>query len=111
VTASPIAYRSSAKSRPGRGAALILTDLKRHHLLDGTLVVWAGEFGRTPIDRRAEDQSSSVAIIIRMRSSIWMAGGGIKGGITLGQTGELSFYARSMDQDNATDAALPGHGP
>jgi hypothetical protein len=67
----------------------LLTDLKARGLLDQTLVVWAGEFGRTPV---AQGTSTG-----RDHSpygfSIWLAGGGIKGGTVYGSTDEYGFHA------------------
>lgn len=72
--------------------ALIL-DLKQRGLLDETLVVWGGEFGRTPM---AENRNG-VSLPFKGRDhhteafTIWMAGGGIKGGVTHGETDEIGF--------------------
>ena len=67
----------------------LLTDLKSRGLLDQTLVVWAGEFGRTPV---AQGTSTG-----RDHSpygfSIWLAGGGVKGGVVYGATDEYGFHA------------------
>jgi uncharacterized protein (DUF1501 family) len=67
----------------------LLTDLKVRGLLEKTLVVWAGEFGRTPV---AQGTSTG-----RDHSpygfSIWLAGGGIKGGTVYGATDEYGFHA------------------
>lgn len=66
----------------------LLTDLKRRGLLSETLVVWAGEFGRTPyapgLDGRDHNHKGF---------SIWMAGGGVKGGQTYGATDEIGYRA------------------
>ncbi|MDB5173429.1 MAG: hypothetical protein JWO87_3921 [Phycisphaerales bacterium] len=62
----------------------LLTDLKQRGLLDETLVVWAGEFGRTPIGTDGRDHHAN-------GFSVWMAGGGIKGGQALGATDDLGF--------------------
>lgn len=67
----------------------LLTDLKRRGLLDETLVVWAGEFGRTPVAQggsRGRDHNA-------LGFTIWMAGGGIQGGTILGATDEVGFKA------------------
>ena len=66
--------------------AALLKDLKRRGLLDTTLVVWGGEFGRSP-----ESQGSKGRDHHNLGFSMWMAGGGIKGGITHGETDELGF--------------------
>jgi len=73
-----------------RGSAALVQDLKRLGLLDNTLVVWGGEFGRTP-------QGEPRELIGRDHHieafSMWLAGGGVKRGISLGQTDELGYYA------------------
>jgi hypothetical protein len=70
-----------------QGAAALLRDLKRRGMLDETLVIWGGEFGRTPM---AQGNGRDHHI---KGFSIWMAGGGIKGGITYGSTDELGYNA------------------
>ena len=73
--------------------AALLTDLKRCGLLDSTLVIWGGEFGRTPMveDRTPKAESSQGRDHHRLAFSIWMAGGGIRGGQVVGKTDELGF--------------------
>jgi hypothetical protein len=69
--------------------AALLTDLKRAGLLDETLVVWAGEFGRTPVAQggsRGRDHNA-------LGFTIWLAGGGVPGGRILGATDEIGFKA------------------
>ena len=69
--------------------AALLTDLKRTGLLDDTLVIWGGEFGRTPAcqkGNRGRDHNPT-------GFSMWMAGGGIKGGTILGSTDEIGLNA------------------
>ena len=66
----------------------LLTDLKRRGLLDETLVVWATEFGRTPGAQGADGRDHHP-----YGFSVWMAGGGIKGGVVHGATDELGFHA------------------
>jgi uncharacterized protein (DUF1501 family) len=73
-----------------RPAAGLVTDLKRRGLLDDTLVVWGGEFGRTPM---GEDRGSLGRDHHIEAYSMWLAGGGIKAGQTIGQTDELGFGA------------------
>ena len=68
--------------------AALLTDLKRRGLLDSTLVVWGGEFGRSP-----EAQASAGRDHHNLGFSMWMAGGGIKGGTVVGQTDEIGLKA------------------
>jgi uncharacterized protein (DUF1501 family) len=69
----------------------LLTDLTHRGLLDTTLVVWGGEFGRTPINE-ARNGSKLLGRDHHPRAfTIWMAGGGIKPGITIGRTDELGY--------------------
>ena len=70
-----------------RGAAALIKDLKQRDMLKDTLVIWGGEFGRTPMA-----QGNGRDHHIR-GFSCWMAGGGIKGGITYGATDELGYEA------------------
>lgn len=72
----------------------LIQDLKQRGLLDETLVVWGGEFGRTPM---RENRDGKVMTWIGRDHhtecfSIWMAGGGIRGGMTYGETDELGYY-------------------
>ena len=72
-------------------SAALLKDLKRRGLLDDTLVIWGGEFGRTPM---GEDRDGRLGRDHHIDGySLWLAGGGIRGGQTLGSTDELGFYA------------------
>ncbi len=66
----------------------LLQDLKQRGLLDETLVVWATEFGRTPGAERSDGRDHHP-----YGFSIWMAGGGLKGGIAHGATDEIGFHA------------------
>jgi hypothetical protein len=70
-----------------RPSAALIKDLKRRGLLDSTLVVWGGEFGRTPMVQGGDDGRDHHPNAFTM----WMAGGGIKPGITLGESDELGF--------------------
>nr|MCS5540156.1 DUF1501 domain-containing protein [Roseibacillus sp.] len=76
-------------------AALIL-DLEKRGLLDETLVIWGGEFGRTVYQQGKLDSSSAGRDHHGRAFSIWMAGGGIKGGITYGETDD---YCWSVAKD------------
>jgi hypothetical protein len=69
------------------GAALVL-DLKRRGLLDSTIVLWTGEFGRLPISQGADGRDHN-----RHGFSLWLAGGGFKGGYAHGQTDEFGYKA------------------
>jgi hypothetical protein len=72
--------------------AALLKDLKQRGLLDTTLVVWASEFGRTPVgENRSADNSISGRDHHPGAFSIWMAGGGVPGGRVLGATDELGW--------------------
>ena len=68
-------------------AAALLKDLKQRDMLKDTLVVWAGEFGRTPMAQGSGRDHHIKGF------SIWMAGGGIKGGTSYGNTDELGYNA------------------
>ena len=68
-------------------AAALLKDLKRRGMLDETLVIWGGEFGRTPM---AQGNGRDHHI---KGFSMWLAGGGIKGGVTYGATDEFGYNA------------------
>lgn len=68
--------------------AALLTDLKARGMLKDTLVVWAGEFGRTPYAQSGDGRDHN-----HKGYSIWMAGGGVKGGLTYGATDETGHKA------------------
>ena len=68
--------------------AALLTDLERRGLLDQTLVVWAGEFGRTPMAQGADGRDHNP-----FGFSIWLAGGGVKGGTVYGATDDYGYFA------------------
>jgi hypothetical protein len=70
-----------------RAAAALIKDLKRRGLLDETLVIWGGEFGRTPMSQGGTDGRDHHPNAFTM----WMAGGGIKAGARIGETDELGF--------------------
>jgi hypothetical protein len=70
--------------------AAFLTDLKQRGMLDSTLVMWGGEFGRTPV---AELPALNGRDHNHYGFSIWLAGGGVKGGIAYGATDETGFTA------------------
>ncbi|HVR75725.1 MAG TPA: DUF1501 domain-containing protein [Planctomycetota bacterium] len=65
----------------------LVTDLKARGLFDDTLVVWGGEFGRTPM-AQGDGRDHHIKGF-----SIWMAGGGVRGGVTYGATDELGYHA------------------
>jgi hypothetical protein len=66
----------------------LLKDLKARGLLKDTLVIWAGEFGRTPVSQGGDGRDHNP-----YGYSIWMAGGGVKGGFTYGATDEIGYHA------------------
>jgi hypothetical protein len=72
-----------------QASAALVSDLKDRGLLDETLVIWGGEFGRTPMVQGGNDGRDHHNRCF----SIWMAGGGMKAGYTHGQTDELGFNA------------------
>lgn len=78
----------AAALQTDRPVATLLKDLKQRGLLDETLVVWAGEFGRTPQTQGADGRDHHP-----YGFSAWLAGGGIAPGITYGATDDFGFYA------------------
>jgi uncharacterized protein (DUF1501 family) len=72
-------------------AAALIKDLKARGLLDETLVIWGGEFGRTPMNEERGGSKFPGRDHHPKAFSIWMAGGGIKPGISVGQTDELGY--------------------
>ena len=79
-----------------KAIAALLTDLERTGLLSETLVVWGGEFGRTPMMQNNVNTELKKGFIGRDHHphafSMWMAGGGIKAGLAYGQTDEFGYY-------------------
>ncbi len=92
-----------------RGSAALIKDLKQRGLLDSTLIIWAGEFGRTPMKQPGpflgRDHHPK-------GYTIWMAGGGIKPGLSYGETDEFGYNAVvdrvSVHDMNATALHLLG---
>jgi uncharacterized protein (DUF1501 family) len=68
--------------------AALLIDLKRRGLLDETLVVWGGEFGRTPVSENGDGRDHN-----HYGFSMWFAGGGVRGGTVVGATDDFGFRA------------------
>lgn len=66
----------------------LIADLKQRGLLDETLVVWGGEFGRTPMSEKGTGRDHNPTGF-----TMWMAGGGVKAGQTIGATDDLGLYA------------------
>ena len=71
-----------------RACMALITDLKRRGLFDETLIVWAGEFGRTPMSQGGSGRDHH-----NKAMTVWLAGGGIKGGIVHGMSDELGYAA------------------
>jgi Protein of unknown function (DUF1501) len=82
-------YHTDCREVDGPAASLV-ADLKQRGMLDDTLVIWGGEFGRTPMGEPRD-------LIGRDHHvdgyTMWLAGGGIRGGQTIGATDELGYYA------------------
>ena len=78
-----------------RASAALIHDLKQRGMLDDTLVIWGGEFGRTPMAQGTGRDHHIKGF------SLWMAGGGVKPGITYGATDELGY--------NAVENVVPVH--
>jgi arylsulfatase A-like enzyme len=68
-------------------------DLKRRGLLDDTLVIWGGEFGRTPMVETNPALGRALGRDHHPQAyTMWMAGGGVKGGLSYGETDDLGFH-------------------
>jgi uncharacterized protein (DUF1501 family) len=75
-----------------QAAAALVKDLKQRGLLDDTLVVWGGEFGRTPMVESNPDADRKLGRDHHNKAfSMWLAGGGLKRGVTIGETDEFGF--------------------
>src|SRR6266851_3162543 len=102
-----IASHTRMAGKIDRPIAGLLQDLKAHGLLDSTLVVWSGEFGRTPLSQGQNGRDHHP-----YGFATWMAGGGVKGGRTLGATDAFGVQAAEMRVDahdmNATMLRLLG---
>ncbi len=88
-----------------RPTAALIADLKQRGLLDQTLIIWGGEFGRTPM--RENRQGDKTEYYGRdhhpFAFTMWMAGGGTKGGVNLGSTDDIGYY---VDEDPVTPRDL-----
>jgi len=80
-----VALKAEEVDRP---TAALIRDLKQRGMLDDTLVVWGGEFGRTPMSQGGDGRDHHIKGF-----SYMMAGGGIRGGMTYGNTGEMGYAA------------------
>ncbi|MCG8648407.1 MAG: DUF1501 domain-containing protein, partial [Pirellulales bacterium] len=77
-----------------QGCAALIKDLKQRGMLEDTLVIWGGEFGRTPMVQGGGDDGRDHH---PNAFTMWLAGGGIKGGVTHGSTDEFGFNTTSGD--------------
>jgi hypothetical protein len=74
-----------------QAAAALIKDLKQQGMLDDTLVIWGGEFGRTPMNE-ARDGSKFLGRDHHVKAfTMWFAGGGVKPGVTVGKTDEIGY--------------------
>jgi hypothetical protein len=97
-----------------RALMALIVDLKQRGMLDETLIVWSGEFGRTPM--RENRNGVEMKLIGRDHNpgafTLWMAGGGVKGGISFGETDEFGYQSVidrvSIHDLHATMLALLG---
>ena len=71
-----------------RACMALITDLKQRGMFEDTLIVWAGEFGRTPMSQGDNGRDHHI-----LGFSIWLAGGGIQGGVQWGETDEFGYKA------------------
>jgi hypothetical protein len=85
-----LAFNATMADQP---IAALLKDLKQRGLLDSTLVIWGSEFGRTPL---GENRKGYAKVTGRdhhpFAFSLWMAGGGVKGGQVIGETDEIGWH-------------------
>jgi uncharacterized protein (DUF1501 family) len=76
-----------------KASAALIKDLKRRGLLEDTLVIWGGEFGRTPMVETNKEAGRSMGRDHHPQAfTMWLAGGGIKPGLTIGKTDDLGFH-------------------
>jgi hypothetical protein len=89
LSAARVVYRPpTGQGSAGNSSIGLLADLKARGLLDSTLVVWGGEFGRMPVSEQGSGRDHNPEGFL-----IWMAGGGIKGGYSYGNTDEIGYKA------------------
>ena len=102
-----IALKAEEVDKP---TAALITDLKQRGMLDDTLIVWGGEFGRTPMSQGGDGRDHHIKGF-----SFVLAGGGIKGGITYGATDDFGYAAAGEPRQRARfprhHAAPAGHRP
>ena len=77
-----------AQCRADRATAALIKDLKQRGLLDDTIILWTTEFGRMPSTQGSKGRDHNPYVFTN-----WLAGGGIKGGVTHGQSDDWSFRA------------------
>jgi hypothetical protein len=75
-----------------RASAALITDLKQRGMLDDTIVVWGGEFGRTPMNEERDGSRFLGRDHHPHAFTMWLAGGGIQPGVTIGATDELGYH-------------------
>ncbi|QDU65362.1 DUF1501 domain-containing protein [Engelhardtia mirabilis] len=85
--------------RTDRACAALVTDLERRGLLEDTLVVWGGEFGRTPMNEERGGSKFLGRDHHPHAFTIWMAGGGIRPGTSFGSTDELGYFIEDDPMD------------
>jgi len=78
-----------------RGAAALIQDLKQRGMLDDTIVMWTTEFGRMPCSQGSSGRDHNPFVF-----SNWLAGGGVKGGVTYGESDEWGY--KPLDRNNPT---------
>jgi uncharacterized protein (DUF1501 family) len=86
-------YHRRNAAQTDQPVAALLTDLKQRGLLDSTLVIWAGEFGRTPMKQGGNGRNHNP-----YGFNIWMAGGGVRAGASIGATDEIGLRAVDKPQ-------------
>jgi uncharacterized protein (DUF1501 family) len=86
----------------------LIQDLKQRGLLDETLVIWGGEFGRTIYSQGGLTKENYGRDHHPRCFTMWMAGGGIKGGTIYGETDDFSY---NIVRDPGAHPRLPRHGP
>lgn len=86
-------YHERNAAQTDQSIAALLADLKQRGLLETTLVIWAGEFGRTPMMQGNNGRNHNP-----YGFTIWMAGGGVKGGTAIGATDEIGLRAAEQPQ-------------
>lgn len=80
-------------AKTDQACAALIKDLKSRGLLDETLVIWGGEFGRTPMVEANSDFGRKLGRDHHPQSfTVWLAGGGVKPGVTVGETDEFGFH-------------------